>query len=217
MDTTIFDIEVYKHIVFNLSYPFFHIMKYLDRLGLMLLVLIIMSNFSMVYPSDFTGDYVLYVYGSRSCPHCHTLANYLIDKDLKFTWFWIEDEENLNVLKALVRDLNITQGTPTTIVYVDNRPTAIVLGAIVEDSFWKNIIDNPSENLRIYYGDKLIREIPIPSGFTEKYIPKNPASYDDIYSYAKGTTQEDPLEYLPSLILIAVLIGAVILIYLRRR
>ncbi len=180
------------------------------------LSIIILSNVLTSYSLDFTNDYILYVYGSRSCPHCHTLANYLIDNELAFTWFWIEDEENLNVLKSLVEDLDITQGTPTTIVYVGDRPAAIVLGAITEDSFWENIVNNPGENLKVFYGDRLIKEMPIPNSFTDKYIAKNPASYEDVYSYAKGTSQGDPLEYIPTIILIALLIGAILLVYMRR-
>ena len=191
-------------------------MKHLMNIIPVIVILVLTTNISSLYAIDFTNDYMLYVYGSRSCPHCHTLANYLIDKEMAFTWFWIEDKDNLDVLKNMVEDLEISQGTPTTVVYVNGKPVAIVLGAITEDSFWKNIIDNPSNSLRIFYGDKLIKEIPVPSNFTQKYIAKNPASYDDVKTYAKGSAETNPFEYLPTIILIALLIGAVILIYIRK-
>lgn len=169
-----------------------------------------------IYAIEFSNDYMLYVYGSRSCPHCHTLANYLIDRGMTFTWFWIEDQDNLDNFKALARDLDISQGTPTVIVYVNGRPSAIVLGAITDDNFWRNIIDNPGSSLKIFYGDTLIKEIPIPKNFTEKYISATPASYEDVRSYAKGVEARNLLEFLPTFILLAILVGAALFIYLRK-
>lgn len=183
-----------------------------------LLLLILYSNLIQSINSiELKNNYMMYVYASRSCPHCLTLANYLIDNNIEFKWFWIEEEENLEKLRILVDEMDIAEGTPTTIVYIDGEPRAIVLGAITEDKFWENLINNPTDSLRIFYGDKLVKEMPIPTNFTDKYISTLTAPYDDVLRYAKGDTVEsNPIEFLPTLILIALLIGAALFIYLRK-
>ena len=170
-----------------------------------------------VFSLSFNNDYMLYVYGSKSCPHCHRLANYLIDRNMAFTWFWIEDKDNFNYLKRISEDFGITRGTPTVIVYSGGKPVAIIVGAVLNDNFWKNVIDKPANALRIYIGESLTREIPIPQDFDSKYIAVKAASFDDVRTYAKGAEPTDIIEYLPTIILLIILVSMVVVIMKGRK
>ena len=175
------------------------------------------AYFPYVNAISFKNDYMLYIYGSKTCPHCHSLANYLIDNEMVFTWFWIEDEENFNYLKRIASDFDLTRGTPTVIVYSSGKPVAIVVGAVLNDDFWRRIIDNPSNVLKIYLGESLIKEVQIPQDFQEKYIAIHTASYDEVKAFAKGAEPIDIVNYIPTIIILMILVGMVIVVMKGRR
>lgn len=189
-------------------------------MNILRLVLVFIASqliFIPVYGLEVSNNYMIYVYGSKTCPHCMTLAKYFIENNVEFTWFWIDDEENLDALRSLVNDIDITEGTPTSIVYVNGDPVAIVLGAITEDGFWESIINNPTETLKIYYGDKLFKEVITPEDFTNKYIGGSPASLDDLKELVIEPEADTSTDYIPT-IGVAIAISALILyIYLRKR
>lgn len=188
----------------------------MNIIRLVLVFIISQLIFTPVYGLEVSNNYMIYVYGSKACPHCMTLAKYFIENSVEFIWFWIEDAENVDALKSLIKDIDIAEGTPTSIVYVNDMPVAIVLGAITEDRFWENIINNPSESLKIFYGNQLLKEVIIPNDFTEKYIAKNPTSLEDLKDLVIDSEVETPINYFPTIAIAAVLIAIIAYVYFRR-
>ncbi len=165
---------------------------------------------------ELENNYTLYIYGWRQCPHCHDLANYIIEKNLNFTWFWIEEEVNNNLLKRLSNDYDFQAGTPTVVLVVNGKPEAIIVGAVLEDSFWKKLINNPNGKLEVYIGMSLKSVDIARADFFDNYLSGIPTTYEDVLEYAGKGRPFYILEYLPTIVLLLV-ISSVTIAFLWRR
>ena len=167
-------------------------------------IILILGLVAYAYSSE---NYMIYVYGERTCPHCKTQAKYLVDKGFRFTWFWVSDEENSRYLDRIAADFEIVSGTPTMVVFVDGEPVAIIVGVVTNDRFWERVLNMDGRSLRIFYGETLMKEVIAPKDFRERYIAPNPTDEADILSYAGRPPTPDIGEYIPTIILIAVVVG----------
>ncbi len=186
-----------------------------------ILVLMILTSLTFfAIPSvsglELENSYTLYVYGWRQCPHCHDLANYIIEKNLNFTWFWIEEEVNNNLLKRLSTDYDFQAGTPTVVLVVNGRPEAIVVGAVLEDNFWEKLMNNPNGKVEVYIGMSLKSVDIARADFFENYLSGVPTTYEDVLEYAGKGRPFYILEYLPTIVLLLV-ISSVTIAFLWRR
>ncbi len=162
------------------------------------------------------NNYTLYVYGWRPCPHCHDLANYIIENNMNFTWFWIEEEVNNNLLKRLATDYDFQAGTPTVVLVVNGKPEAIVIGAVLEDNFWERLINNPNGKLEVYIGTSLKSVNIARVTFFDDYLSGVPTTYEDVLEYSGKGRPFYIFEYLPTIVLLLV-ISSVTIAFLWRR
>jgi len=171
----------------------------------------------VVYPIELQNDYTLYIFGWRDCPHCKDLAQYIVDKNMTFKWFWIEDEENADNLKRLANLIGENPGTPTVLVVVNGVPEAIVVGAVTEDRFWEYVINNPDEKVQVYIIQSLKSVITLPRDAINDYFSGPEAPTEEIVEYAYGPRPFYIYEYLPTIVLLLIISGVTIAFFWRRK
>lgn len=88
-------------------------------------------------------------FGSTTCPHCKNL-NRLFEKHFKgrYLFLWIdESQDSAAIFRKLIQieqnsgvPMHYAYSVPQTIVIKDGEPVAIVVGSILDVSFWQNLL-----------------------------------------------------------------------------
>ncbi len=168
---------------------------------------------------ELENEYTLYIFGWRECPHCFDLAQYIVENNMTFKWYWIEERENAEGLRRLATSYEFSAGTPTVVVVVNGKAEAIVVGAVLEDRFWEKVINEPDGRLQVFIGQSLKSVKP---SITEETLVENfftgpEASFSEVVEYAGKERPFYILEYLPTIVLLLIISGVTVAFFWRRK
>lgn len=137
-----------------------------------LLISVALSISVSASPDGCGSGVLFYMYGASWCPHCQVMHSFFEANFAGRHYFCVVDkvEECATKFTALWDGLlrNETSArfaVPTTIVVKDNKSIlAIVIGEVRDKDFWTNLSClNASNEIPLYYGNKLYRRIPVDS------------------------------------------------------
>lgn len=117
-------------------------------LAIIALALIFLTSIMLVLGEE--QNVKFYVYGSSRCPACSLLKTFLTEKFGKSSIVFNElvgNKSNAEVFISIY-DLVFPEvdkshlAIPLTVVFVNDKVTAVVVGAYVSNDFWSNVLSN---------------------------------------------------------------------------
>ncbi|MCD6323974.1 MAG: hypothetical protein J7L55_02555 [Desulfurococcales archaeon] len=101
-------------------------------------------------------SYFFFEYGSSGCPHCVPQHKFLLKYYGEEHHYFCDVATNRTCLMFYVRYINRTKLpplVPQTLVFVDGRLVAVVIGENQEKPFWDSLITSgPSTQIPVYFG-----------------------------------------------------------------
>jgi len=123
----------------------------------------------------------LYVFGSEKCPACAYFKKWLAE-NYDGVWYFcdLSDQDCARRFSQLVGMMGFPVALIPTTVVVNETVRAIVIGSVADVSFWKHMMDMPTEGgIPVFRGDSMITSIDNPTArevIMEEIVSTQPPS-----------------------------------------
>ncbi len=159
-----------------------------------------------------SNEYVFYIYGDPSCPHCRAMKKFFTDEYGSSHVYFCNAASNTTCQERFI-DLSIKIGSrgwvPTILVVEDCKTKAIVIGEVRDKGFWDKLLAAPiTNNITVYMGESPIENITVNNtAFTMTYAPVYCRPHGAISTEVNVTWRRKPglLSILPQLLILALL------------
>ncbi len=150
-----------------------------NKIFIVIILLSLTTSLIVIAYSSTTssGNYVFYIYGDPSCPHCSALKQFLTKTYGSSHVYFCNVAANSSCTNHFL-ELSVAIASkgwiPTTLVVVDCKTTGIVIGEVEDKGFWDKLLSSkPSNNITVYMSTEAWEAITVKNNtlFTSKYAP----------------------------------------------